>query len=109
LGQGAIFHINHVVPRSRGGATGDGNLVLQCPHCSLHKSDKVVAVDPLTREETPLFHPLKDDSDEHFLLQSDGSCVGQTPLGRGTAEALRMNDPIPRTARSMQLLLGMLP
>ena len=109
FGQGAVFHINHVVPRNRGGATVEANLVVQCPCCSLHKSDKLVAVDPVTREEAPLFHPLKDEWDDHFTLRSDGSCVGLTPVGRGTVAALRMNDPIPRTARALQLLLGILP
>ena len=39
-GQGAVFHIDHVLPRSRGGLTTPETLVLQCPYCSLHKADK---------------------------------------------------------------------
>jgi 5-methylcytosine-specific restriction endonuclease McrA len=57
-GHGATFHIDHICPRSRGGPTMLDNLVLQCPNCSLRKSDKVVADDPDTGQSVPLFHPF---------------------------------------------------
>ena len=44
--QGATFHIEHVVPRSKGGASDEGNLALACPSCNLHKGDRMHAVDP---------------------------------------------------------------
>lgn len=59
FGQGALFHVDHIVPRSKGGATTPDNLVLQCPYCSLHKSDKTAAADPETGEVVSLFHPLR--------------------------------------------------
>ena len=58
-GQGAAFHVNHVIPRSKGGATELENLVLQCPHCSLHKSNTTAVVDIETGDESALFHPLR--------------------------------------------------
>ena len=82
------------------------NLVLQCPSCSLRKSNKLAAVDPVTGVEVPLFHPLRDDWQAHFALRPDGTCVGLTPVGRATVDALRMNDPLPRTARAMQAAFG---
>ena len=50
VGQGATFHVDHVLPRSRGGATSLDNLVLQCPYCSLHKADRTHAKDPIVAE-----------------------------------------------------------
>ena len=108
IGQAATFHVDHIVPRSRGGATSIHNLVLQCPCCSLRKSDKVEAADPETQRRTTLFHPLRDAWADHFAIRPDGSCDGLTPIGRATVDALRMNDPLPRTARAMQVMLGLL-
>jgi hypothetical protein len=107
MGQVATFHINHVVPRSRGGQTTLPNLVLQCPWCSLHKSDKVTAADPQTGAEAALFHPLENAWSEHFDVREGATLFGRTPVGRATIGALRMNDPLPRAARSLQLLLGL--
>lgn len=101
-GQAAAFHINHSVPRRRGGPTALANLALQCPHCSLRKSDKVDGVDPESGEPAALFQPLRDKWQEHFGLRGNATCVGMTPTGRATVAALRMNDPLPKTARSLQ-------
>lgn len=108
LGQGAAFHINHVTPKSEGGLTTLENLVLQCPHCSLHKSNKLGGFDPDTQTYSLLFHPLAETWPEHFQVDRDGSLVGKTAIGRVTVAELRMNDLIPRTARSLQFLLGLL-
>ncbi len=103
-----MFHINHIVPRSRGGKTVIENLVLQCPCCSLRKANKIDGIDPATNESCPIFHPLAQDWDEHFVLERDGTCRGLSAVGRATVEALGMNEPIPKTARAMQILIGLL-
>ena len=108
LGHGATFHVDHVRPRSRGGTTTLDNLALQCPSCSLHKSDKVEARDPLTGELVALFHPLTQEWHDHFRLEEDGACLGLTPVGRASVEALAMNLPIPRFARACQITLGLI-
>jgi hypothetical protein len=108
IGQAAVFHINHVLPRSRGGLTEESNLALQCPYCSLHKSNKLNAVDPASSELVALFHPLTQNWPEHFELRFDGEIHGLSPVGRATAEALRMNDPLPRVARAIQIRMGIL-
>jgi hypothetical protein len=107
VGQSAIFHVDHVTPRSRGGKTTLDNLALQCPWCSLHKSNKTEGVDPETGARIPLFHPLMQSWKTHFRLEADGTCVGLTPTGRATVEALRMNELLPKAARSLQVLFGM--
>lgn len=108
FGSGAMFHIDHVVPRSKGGPTTMENLVLQCPSCSLHKANKLAVVDPETADTVRLFHPLRDDWHLHFSMDPDGTCRGRTALGRATVLALKMNEPIPRIARSLQLALGIM-
>ena len=57
--QGATFHIEHVIPQSKGGSSDLENLVLACPGCNLHKASRITAIDPETGEETRLFHPLE--------------------------------------------------
>ena len=53
------FSINHNHTQvSKGGSTTEDNLVLQCPHCSLHKADKSFGTDPAEGEPTLLFDPL---------------------------------------------------
>jgi hypothetical protein len=98
--------VDHVIPKSCGGETRIENLVLQCPYCSLHKSNKTTAVDPLTAAACPIYHPLLDRWDEHFVLGRDGACRGVTPTGRATVEALKMNDPLPKIARAVQIFVG---
>lgn len=107
VGQGSVFHIDHVIPRSRGGETALDNLVLQCPWCSLHKSNKTESIDPETGATVGLFHPVTQSWDEHFRLEHDGTCVGLTTIGRATIAALRLNEPLPKSARSLQRLLGL--
>ncbi len=108
IGHGATFHIDHIVPRSRGGPTALNNLALQCPNCSLRKADKIAAMDPDTGQSTALFHPLQQVWEQHFHLQSDGVCTGSTTVGRATVSALQMNATIPRFARACQIMLGLL-
>jgi hypothetical protein len=108
IGQSAVFHVNHVRPKSRGGETEESNLVLQCPYCSLHKSDKIAAIDSETSTEVLLFHPLFGHWQEHFAIARNGTCRGITPTGRATVEALNMNDPLPVIARAIQIHLGLL-
>lgn len=108
LGHGATFHIDHIAPRSKGGPTTLANLALQCPNCSLHKADKVAAVDPETGQSVALFHPLQQDWHEHFRLLPGGVCSGLSAVGRATIIALGMNATIPRFARGCQMALGLL-
>jgi len=36
------YHIDHVVPISRGGTNDCGNIVIACPSCNCSKSDKYI-------------------------------------------------------------------
>lgn len=107
-GQASVFHIDHILARSRGGATALDNLVQQCPSCSLRKSNKTHGMDPVSGEQLALFHPLQQTWAMHFVIRDDGTCEGLTPTGRATVDALRMNDPLPRTARAVQRMMKLL-
>jgi hypothetical protein len=108
LGHGATFHIDHIVPRSQGGPASLDNLALQCPNCSLRKADKTAGVDPQTGHSVALFHPLLQSWEDHFSLLDDATCVGVSPEGRATVDALQMNAVIPRFARACQMALGLI-
>jgi len=38
---GKTYHVDHVIPLSRGGSNGIENLVIACPGCNLSKKDKL--------------------------------------------------------------------
>jgi hypothetical protein len=108
VGQGGVFHVNHIIPRSAGGLTEEANLALQCPHCSLHKANKLTGIDQTTGQKEPLFHPVRDIWNQHFLLLETGECIGRTPIGRATVDALMMNSDLPRIARVLQIGIGLI-
>jgi hypothetical protein len=88
--QGATFHVEHIFPASRGGATLLDNLAWCCPSCNLHKSDRTHAIDPDSDQPTPLFHPRRDEWDEHFAWD-EYRLTGRTASGRATIAALKLN------------------
>jgi 5-methylcytosine-specific restriction endonuclease McrA len=56
--QGATFHVEHIMPRARGGLTQLDNLAWACPSCNLHKSNRTdlelyLAYGDLVKGETP--------------------------------------------------------
>jgi hypothetical protein len=88
--QGATFHVEHIVPESRGGPTTLPNLAWCCPSYNLYKSDRMHAVDPDTNELVPLFHPRQDNWNEHFGWL-EYQLVARTPIGRATVNSLKLN------------------
>ena len=96
------FHVEHILPRSRGGQTVESNLALSCPNCNLHKSARLAAIDPETGAEVPLFSPRTDAWQEHFTLSADHAhIIGIIPIGRATVAALRFNNPEHVDARQL--------
>jgi hypothetical protein len=86
------FHIEHHNPVSRGGADNVDNLTLACPQCNLHKSTKVIAIDPVTEQVVPLFNPRQMRWDNHFVWSDDTTQIlGTTPIGRATVVLLQAN------------------
>lgn len=94
VNSGIPLTIDHIRPVSKGGETVPENLCLACRTCNEFKSDQMSALDPLTGQEEPLFHPRTQRWDEHFRWSPDGTQVeGLTAIGRATVLVLRMNRP----------------
>lgn len=86
------FSGEHIIPRSRGGTDELDNLAFSCLGCNFKKFTSVDAIDPLTGERVPLFHPRSDRWNEHFAWSEDFTLIkGLTPTGRATVKKLGLN------------------
>ncbi len=104
------FHIEHIVPLSRGGATNEDNLWLACPLCNLHKGIQMTAADPETGALVDLYNPRTQDWNEHLAFAEGNTVIlGRTPVGRATVEALKLNLPVQVAARGRWVKLGVYP
>jgi hypothetical protein len=86
------FSVEHIVPRSRGGVDVSANLALSCQGCNNRKYISIEALDPVSGETVPLYHPRQQRWHEHFAWNADYTVVlGLTPTGRATVEKLQLN------------------
>lgn len=86
------FTIDHITPRSLGGLTTADNLAPSCYSCNQHKASRTDAYEAGAAASAPLFHPRRQNWDEHFSWNVDFTLlVGLTPTGRATIEALQLN------------------
>lgn len=87
------FEIDHIVPRSLGGADNPENLALACQRCNGYRYNFTTGVDPQTQAVVPLFNPRDSSWSKHFRWTADGlKIVGITPTGRATCDRLDLND-----------------
>lgn len=106
----AVFHIDHIIPKSADGKTEFKNLCLSCPFCNQFKGQQRFARDPRTSKRTRLFHPRRDRWREHFRWSADGTrIIGLTPRGRATIVAINLNHPLALQARSFWVASGIHP
>jgi HNH endonuclease len=109
---GVTFHLEHVIPRSAGGATTLANLALSCPGCNLAKSDRTTGADRRGQIQ-PLFNPRAFESwllgwHIHFALdRQTGLIVPRTAIGEATVLALDVNSPQRLFARLLQIQSGL--
>lgn len=104
------FHIEHIIPVSRGGTDGAANLALGCIACNLAKSTRIEVASPEGGTTVPIFNPRLDPWDEHFVWAEDGlTLVGRTAIGEVTVAALDMNSFRQVRARSFWRRLGLFP
>ena len=90
----SIFECEHIIPKTAGGETIFENLCLACPTCNRYKATRKEMIDSQTDELTSIFHPHKQNWEEHFTWNEDSSkIIPLTATGRVTVEALRMNRP----------------
>jgi len=107
MNSGIPLAVDHILPRMLGGATTFENVCLACRPCNEFKSVLTEAVDPLTGELTPLFHPRQQSWKDHFGWSEDGSRVeGKTAVGRATVLVLQMNRTIIVVARRRWVSAG---
>ncbi len=94
------LEIEHIKPRSAGGASVENNLWLACRLCNNFKSNQTAAVDHETGVRVTLFNPRRQVWDEHFSWSDDGTRIlGKTPCGRATVIALQLNNIVAVTVR----------
>jgi hypothetical protein len=94
------FEVEHIVPRTVGGADELPNLALACRACNLRKGMATQARDPQTGQLVPLFNPREADWGSHFELDLETlRIVGLTTVGRATVRRLGMNRPLALRAR----------
>ena len=107
---GVRCQIDHILPRSRGGTTTADNLCSACAACNGHKHARTHTIDPESGAEVSLFDPRRQQWREHFAWSAEGTeIIGQTPTGRATIAALRLNDPLIVGARSLWAGMGVHP
>lgn len=107
---GAEHEVDHIMPRSQGGATDADNLCSACSPCNGNKRTNVSGIDLQTGERVALFHPRQQRWQDHFMWSPDGTqIVGLTPYGRATIEVLKLNHPLILVARSVWVSTGLHP
>jgi hypothetical protein len=106
--QGATFHLEHIVPSSRGGSDEADNLAVACPSCNLHKADRIEVPDPETEAVVSLFNPRTNRWRDHFHWHGP-RIVGLTAIGRATVLALDLNQDRRLLIRQAEELFGLFP
>lgn len=102
-----IFEIEHILPRSLGGATSFENLCLSCPTCNRYKSDRTFGAGDEETRMTSLFHPQRDAWNDHFSWSENATeLIGLTLSGKVTIDTLRMNRPQLIRVRRLWVAMG---
>ena len=107
-GQVGTFHVEHIVPASRGGSDDVDNLAWSCSPCNLSKSNRLELLDPETGQPAPLFHARTMSWGDHFEW-AGYLIIGQTPTGRALVFALNLNSAKRVRIRMREELCGDFP
>lgn len=104
---GIEMEIDHLIPYAVGGKTEEQNLWLACSGCNGRKADRVLGIDPATKELVRRFDPRQQAWDEHFQwLESGATIEGLTSTGRATVATLQLNRSILVIARRAWVAAG---
>jgi hypothetical protein len=88
------FAAEHIRPRVAGGTHELSNLAFSCLGCNNFKYTSMEAIDPMTGETVPLYHPRRDGWRDHFTWNEEYTeIVGLTATGRATVDRLQLNRP----------------
>jgi len=101
------FTNEHIILISLGGSDNLSNLAKACYGCNGSKYTATKALDPVTNQIVPLFHPRKDNWKDHFKWSDDFLLmIGLTPTGRATIIRLKTNRPAQINLRKVTIGLG---
>jgi hypothetical protein len=86
------FSVEHIIPLVKGGTHDLENLAWSCQGCNSRKYVSIEALDAVTGQTVPLYHPRRDRWFVHFAWNEDYTLViGLTATGRATLEKLQLN------------------
>jgi 5-methylcytosine-specific restriction endonuclease McrA len=86
------FAVEHIVPRVRGRSHRPANLAFSCQGSNSYKRADTDALDSVSHQRVPLYHPRQDNWREHFAWNEDCTrLLGLTPTGRATIVKLELN------------------
>lgn len=104
------FQVEHIIPVSSGGTDDPENLAYSCTACNGHKFTKIFGYDPVSDQMAPIFNPRSQQWSAHFQWDETATLLfGQTPTGRATIEALKMNRLPLVNLRMAMVMLGIHP
>lgn len=83
--------IDHIYAEKHGGETTQINLCLACADCNRYEDSDLCSIDPQSGEVVSLFHPRKEQWQQHFRLIDTGIIASLTATGRVTERILRFN------------------
>lgn len=104
----AHFEVDHVRPQVHDGQTVSENLAWACFRCNNGKGPNLAGIDAHTDQLAPLFHPRREDWDEHFEWAGP-HLLGKSPTGRATIAVLKINAPSRITLRQQLIEEGVFP
>ena len=86
------FVMEHIIPKSKGGATILENIAYSCQGCNNHKYNKTEGLDVATGNRVPLFNPRQQRWDANFQWSANGlEIIGMSSCGRATVGTLKLN------------------
>jgi hypothetical protein len=101
------FTIDHIRPVADSGSNESDNLAFACHNCNNRKQDDTSALDPISSQLVPLFHPRRDRWSDHFRWSDDVlTIVPITATGRATVARLQLNRTGAVNVRRALLSLG---
>jgi len=81
------------LPTAKDGTDDEENLWLSCRLCNGYKGVQTEAIDPQTGKNAALFNPRTQSWNKHFKWNIE-EIIGKTACGRGTVQALKLNNEI---------------
>jgi hypothetical protein len=103
------YHIEHIIAVVHSGQTVETNLAYSCSRCNHYKGTNIASADPVSGDPTFLYHPRRQNWEDHFHVEPDGYISGLTPEGRATVLVLKFNEDSRLFHRRFLMQLGTYP